>query len=64
MKFICEIFSLMSVIFRDEFNEPSSIMIGYSDTIVITPNHPPNRTVKGLINYSNCYSPIVVEVIL
>ena len=46
---VCEIFSRMGVTFRDESNEPSSIMIGYSDVIVITPNHPPNRTVKGLI---------------
>ena len=40
MKFICEIFSRIDVIFRDESNEPSSIMIDYSDAIVTAPNHP------------------------
>ena len=30
----------MGVIFRDESNESSSTMIGYSDATVITPNHP------------------------
>ena len=39
MKFICEIFSRMSVIFRDESNETSLTIIGYSDTTVTTPNH-------------------------
>ena len=39
-KFICETFSWMGVIFRDESNEPSSIMIDYSDAIVTAPNHP------------------------
>ena len=29
----------MSVTFRDESNEPSSIIIGYSDATVIAPNH-------------------------
>ena len=40
MKFICEIFLRIGVIFRDESNEPSSIIIGYSDATVTTPNHP------------------------
>ena len=40
MKFICETFSQMSVIFRDESNGPSSIMIGYSDATVTASNHP------------------------
>ena len=40
MKFFCEIFSRMDVTFRDESNEPSSIMIGYSDAIVTMSNHP------------------------
>ena len=31
----------MSVTFREEFNEPSFIMIGYSDATVTTLNHPP-----------------------
>ena len=39
MNFICETFSRMSVIFRDGSNEPSSIMIGYSDATVTMPNH-------------------------
>ena len=40
MKFIYEIFSQMCVTFRDESNEPSSTMIGYSDATVTTPNYP------------------------
>ena len=46
MKFICKKFSRMGkkfsrmgVTFRDESNEPSSIIIGYSDTIVTAHNH-------------------------
>ena len=39
MKLICKIFSGMSVTFRDESNEPSSTMIGYSDATVTAPNH-------------------------
>jgi len=41
MKFIYEIFSQMCVTFRDESNEPSSTMIGYSDATVTVSNHPP-----------------------
>ena len=41
MKFIYEIFSQMCVTFRDESNEPSSTMIGYSDATITAPNHPP-----------------------
>ena len=33
-------FLWMSVIFRDESNESSSIMIGYSDATVTASNHP------------------------
>ena len=40
MKSICKIFSGMSVNFRDESNEPSFIIIGYSDATVTVPNHP------------------------
>ena len=40
MKSICKIFSEMSVTFRDEFNEPSFIIIGYSDATVTLLNHP------------------------
>jgi len=40
MKFICETFSRMCVTFRDESNESSSTMIGYSDATITAPNHP------------------------
>ena len=40
MKFICETFSWMGIIFRDESNELNSIMIGYIDTTVTASNHP------------------------
>ena len=39
MKFICETFSRMDVTFRNESNEPSSIMIGYIDATVIISNY-------------------------
>ena len=39
MKSICKTFSGMSVNFRDESNEPSFIMIGYSDATVTALNH-------------------------
>ena len=39
MKSICKTFLGMCVTFRDESNEPSSIMIGYSDATVTAPNH-------------------------
>ena len=41
MKSICKKFLGMSVNFRDEFNEPSFIIIGYSDATVTVLNHPP-----------------------
>ena len=41
MKFICEIVSRMGVTIRDESNEPSFIMIGYSDATVTALNYPP-----------------------
>ena len=40
MKSICKTFLGMSVNFRDESNEPSFIMIGYSDATVTALNHP------------------------
>ena len=49
MKFICEIFSRMSVTFRDESNESSSTMIGYSDATVTTHNHPLIMRSKALL---------------
>ena len=63
MKFICETFLWMIVIFRDESNEPIFIIIGYSGATVTASNHYPYRTVKGLISYNNCYNTIVVEVV-
>ena len=40
MKFICKNFSGMDVTFRNESNDSSSIMIGYSDATVIALNYP------------------------
>ena len=40
MKSICKIFLGMCVNFRDESNEPSFIIIGYSDATVTVLNHP------------------------
>ena len=40
MKFISKIFLRMGVTFRDESNESSATIIGYSDVTVTTPNHP------------------------
>ena len=40
MKSICKKFSGMGVTFRDESNEPSFIIIGYSDATVTALNHP------------------------
>ena len=40
----------MGVIFRDESNEPSFIMIGYGDATVTALNHPLNHAVKDLIS--------------
>ena len=59
MKFIYEIFSQMCVTFRDESNEPSSTMIGYSDATVTTPNHLLIIRLKAslatvLLQYHNC----------
>ena len=64
MKFICETFSRMDVTFRDESNEPSSTMIGYSYATVTTSKLSSNNAVKDLVNYSTCYSTIIVNVVL
>ena len=40
MKSICKIFLGMGVTFRDGSNEPSFIMIGYSDATVTAHKHP------------------------
>ena len=39
MKSICKIFSGMSVIFRDESNDSSSVLISYSDATVTELNY-------------------------
>ena len=49
MKFFCETFSRMDITFRDESNESSSIMIDYSDAIVIVPNHSLIMRLKPLL---------------
>ena len=46
MKSICKTFSGMGVTFRDESNEPSFIIIGYSDRAQSSPN----QAVKDLIS--------------
>ena len=40
MKSIYKIFLGMGVTFRDKFNEPSFIMIGYSDATITVSNNP------------------------
>ena len=39
MKSVCKKFSGTGVTFRDEYNEPSSTIIGDSDATVTVPNH-------------------------
>ena len=54
----------MSVIFRDESNEPSSIMIGYSDATVTAPNHPliiRSQTSLATVVYYNCGGGFVIR---
>ena len=41
MKSICKTFLGMGVTFRDESNEPSFIITGYSDATVTVLDHPP-----------------------
>ena len=47
----------MSVTFRDESNEPSLTMIGYSDVTVTTPNHPLITRSKALLATSHATVP-------
>ena len=54
----------MSVTFRDESNEPSSTIIGYSDATVTAPRSSSNHAAKDLISYSTCYSTIIVKIVL
>ena len=52
-------FLWMGVIFRDESNEPSSIIIGYRDATETSSNHPQIVRSKvslaiALLHYHNC----------
>ena len=56
----------MSVTFRDESNELSSIMIGYSDATVTAPNHPliirsKTSLATVLLHYHNCGGGFVIK---
>ena len=53
----------MCVAFRDESNETSSIMIGYSDATVTTPKSLSNHAVKDPIIYNTCYSTIIMKIV-
>ena len=69
MKFICEIFSRMGVIFRDKSNESSFIMIGYNDATVTAHNHPlivrSNASLDTvLLQYHSCESVFVIRLYL
>ena len=57
MKFICETFLRISVIFRDESNESSSTMIDYSDATVIVPNHSLIMQLKPLLTTAHTKVP-------
>ena len=51
------------VTFRDESNEPSSTIIGYSDAAVTTSKSSSNHAVKDLISYKTCSSTIIVKIV-
>ena len=53
----------MGVTFRDEFNEPSFIMIGYSDATVTALNYLLIVRSNASLVKVTAYSTIVVEVI-
>ena len=58
-EFYLRIFLWMGVIFRDESNEPSFIIIGYRDTTVTSSNHPQLVRSKAslataLLQYHSC----------
>jgi len=53
MKFICETFLRMGVIFRAESNESSFTIIDYSDTTVTAHNHPLIMRSKSLLATSH-----------
>ena len=59
----------MCVIFRDESNEPSFIMIGYSDATVTVSNHPHLVRSKvslatALLQYHSCGGGFVIKLYL
>ena len=69
MKSICKTFLGMGVTFRDESNEPSSIMIGYSDATVTALNHPPIVRSKAslaeqLLQYHSCGGNFIIRLYL
>ena len=49
MKSICKSFSVMDVIFQDESNESSFIIISYSNATVTMLNHPLSMRSKALL---------------
>ena len=57
MKSICKIFSGMSVTFQDESNEPSFIMIDYSDATVTALNYPLIVRSKALLDRATATVP-------
>ena len=57
MKSICKIFSGMGVTFRDESNEPSFIMIGYSDATVTALNYPLIMRLKASLDRATATVP-------
>ena len=64
MKFIYKTFLAMSVNFRDEPNEPSLIMIGYSDGTVTVLKHPLIVRSEQLLQYYSCGGNFVIRLYL
>ena len=57
MKSIYKTFLEMGVNFRDESNEPSFIIIGYSDATVTVLNHPPIMRSKASLTRATATVP-------
>ena len=69
MKFICKTFLGMGINFRDESNEPTFIMIGYSDATVTVLNYPlivrSNASLdRALLQYHSCGGNFVIRLYL
>ena len=69
MKSICKTFLGMCLNFRDESNEPSFIMIGYSDATVTALNYSLNvwsnaSLVRVLLQYHSCGGNFVIRLYL